>query len=86
MGMMVASLQEGGNSPVSQILLENSLEGTEEKPQENALKSGNVFGMGQELCHGIHLEKTLSLLQFVITSVAQFTNWTNILVPGKVCL
>ena len=48
MGMMVSSLQEGGNSPVSQIWFK-----TGEKLQEDALKSGNVFGLGQELCHGI---------------------------------
>ena len=48
MGMMVASLQEGGNSPVSQIFKKKTLKGTGEKVQEDALKSGNVIGSGLE--------------------------------------
>ena len=47
MCMMVASLQEGGNSPVSQIF-KKKLKGTGEKVQEDALKSGNVIGSGLE--------------------------------------
>ena len=53
MGMIVASLQEGGNSPVSQILLKKPLKGAGEKLQEDSSKSDNVFGQGQELCHGL---------------------------------
>ena len=53
MGMMVASLQERGNYPVSQISLKKTLKGIGEKLQEDALKSDNGFDPDQELCHGL---------------------------------
>ena len=53
MGMMVVFLQEGGNSPVSQILVKKTSKGTGEKLQDDASKSGNVFDTDQELCHGL---------------------------------
>ena len=49
---MVASLQKGGNPQVSQILLK-PVEGSREKLQEDALKSGNAFVPGQEQCLGL---------------------------------
>ena len=48
-GMTLASLQKGGNSPVSQRFLK----GTDEKLQEDVLKFGSVYDPVQELCHGI---------------------------------
>ena len=52
LGVTVATVQEGGNSPVLEILLK-SLEGTEEKFKEDVLKFSSVYSPVQDICHGI---------------------------------
>ena len=52
MGMIVASLKEKETLQFPKFYLK-PLKGTEERLQEDASKSDNVFGQGQELCHGL---------------------------------